>query len=232
MIVNDVITGIIAILIGYLLGSISSAYIVTRLKTGKDIRKLGGGNAGARNVYHEVGLWPAIIVGIFDAGKGILAVYIALLLLGAPAKELAKSDLAFQLFILATGLAAVAGHMWPFYLNFKGGNGLATSLGVLAFIMTWELLIALAFVVLFVVFTRNPIFSINLSLLTVPISAWLIEKENHMIFVAFSIVLLLILILNFIPTFRTAIAKAGSRGYLFAELLRRDNTSKQKKKRR
>jgi glycerol-3-phosphate acyltransferase PlsY len=228
MIVNDTVTGIIAIIIGYLLGSISSAYIVTRLKTGKDIRKLGGGNAGARNVYHEVGLWQAIIVGVFDAGKGVLAVYIALLLLGAPAKELTKADPTFQMFILATGLAAVAGHMWPIYFGFKGGNGLATSLGVLAFVMTQELLIALAFVILFVVITRNPIFSINLSLLTVPISAWLMEKP--WLFVVFSIVLLLILILNFIPTARAAIAKAGSRGYLFAELLRRDNTGKKKKK--
>jgi hypothetical protein len=62
--------GILAIVIAYLLGSIPSAYIVTRIKTGKDIRKLGGGNAGARNVFHEVGPWAAVIVGIADFVKG------------------------------------------------------------------------------------------------------------------------------------------------------------------
>jgi len=70
MIVNEIITGLIAIVIAYLLGSINSAYIVTRLVTGKDIRQLGGGNAGGRNVFREVGFWAAVPVGIFDIGKG------------------------------------------------------------------------------------------------------------------------------------------------------------------
>ena len=74
MIVNEVITGIIAIIIAYLLGSIPAAYIVTRLATSKDIRQLGGGNAGARNVFREVGLGAAIPVAIFDVGKGAAAV--------------------------------------------------------------------------------------------------------------------------------------------------------------
>ena len=78
------INGIIAVVIAYLLGSIPSAYIVTRIKTGKDIRKLGGGNVGARNVFHEAGPWAAVIVGIADVGKGAGAVLIAGWLLGWP----------------------------------------------------------------------------------------------------------------------------------------------------
>ena len=77
MIVNDIITGIIAIIIGYLLGSIPSAYIATRLAAGKDIRQLGGSNVGGLNVYREVGIWPALAVGIVDLGKGAAAVAIA-----------------------------------------------------------------------------------------------------------------------------------------------------------
>ena len=80
MVVNEVITGIVVIVIGYLLGSIPSAYIAARLVTGKDIRQLGGGNVGGLNTYREVGIWPALAVGIVDLGKGAAAVAIHSLL--------------------------------------------------------------------------------------------------------------------------------------------------------
>ena len=117
MIVNEVITGFMVIVIGYLLGSINSAYIITRLLTGKDIRQLGGGNAGARNTLREVGLRAAIPVAIFDVGKGAASVAIAHWLLNIPLYEP-------NLFVLLAGVAAVAGHMWSIYLKFTGGNGL------------------------------------------------------------------------------------------------------------
>ncbi len=204
-----IVNGVIGLVVAYLLGSIPSAYIITRLATGKDIRRLGGGNVGARNVFHEVGLWAAIIVSVFDVGKGAAAVVIAGWLLGAP-----------QLFVLAAALAAVAGHMWPIYLKFTGGNGLATTLGVLSVLMTRELLIALAMTVILIVITRNPVLAVNISLLSVPVSAWFMEKSG--LFVVFSVVLLLILVLNFLPTFRAALAEAGSKENFFDELLRRE----------
>jgi glycerol-3-phosphate acyltransferase PlsY len=209
-----IVNGVIALVVAYLLGSIPSAYIITRLATGKDIRQLGGGNAGARNVFHEVGLWAAIIVGVFDVGKGAAAVAIASWLLGAP-----------QLFVLAAGLAAVAGHMWSIYLKFTGGNGLATTIGVLAIVMPWELLIVIALILIFTVITRNVVLSVNISLLSVPVSAWFLEKSGP--FVAFSVVLLLILVLNFLPTFRAALAEAGSKENFLNELLRRDKAKKE-----
>jgi len=228
MIVNDTITGITAIVIAYLLGSIPTAYIVTRLVTGKDIRKIGGGNVGARNVFHEVGKAAGIGVGIFDMAKGVAAVVIALWLLGAPAAKLVDAPQSHQMFILAAGLAAVVGHIWSVYLKFTGGNGLATSIGVLAMVMTWELLIALALVVLLVVFTRNPVLSLNISLLSVPITAWLLEKP--WLFIVFSIALLLIMIINFVPTARAALVKAGGGENLFADLFRRKRASKKKRR--
>ncbi len=209
-----IVNGVIALAVAYLLGSIPSAYIITRLATGKDIRRLGGGNVGARNVFHEVGLWAAIIVSVFDIGKGAASVAIASWLLGAP-----------QFFVLAAGLAAVAGHMWSIYLKFTGGNGLATTLGVLSVLMTRELLIALAIIVILIVITRNPVLSVNISLLSVPVSAGFLEKSG--LFVAFSVVLLLILVLNFLPTFRAALAEAGSKENFFNELLRREKAKKE-----
>ncbi len=121
-----IVNGIIAIIVAYLLGSIPAAYIITRLRTGKDIRQMGGGNVGARNVFREVGLGAAIAVGIFDVAKGAGAVVIAEWLLGWPHPFV----FGLGLFVLAAGLAAVAGHMWSIYLEFTGGNVLATFLGV------------------------------------------------------------------------------------------------------
>ena len=214
------VAGIIAIIIAYLLGAIPSAYIVTRLKTGKDIRKLGGGNVGARNVYHEVGLGAAIVVGIFDVAKGAGAVAVARLLLDAP-----------DFFVLGAGLAVVAGHIWSVYLKFTGGNGIATTIGVLSFLMTRELLIALAITILIIVITRNPILSVNISLLSVPVSAGFL-REPWLPHVVFSIALAILLVLHFLPTARAALAKAGSRENFAAELLRIDRAKKARKKTR
>ena len=210
------INGVIALIIAYLLGSIPAAYIVTRLATGKDIRQLGGGNVGARNVFREVGLGAAIPVAIFDVGKGAAAVAIAYWLLAAP-----------PLFVLATGLAVVAGHMRSIYLKFTGGNGLSPTIGVLSLLMSRELLITLALMLLFTVITHNTVLSLNISLLSVPVSAWFLEKS--WLLVAFSIVLLLILILNFLPTARAALAEAGSKENLVAELLRWNKTEKKER---
>lgn len=204
---------IIVVVLGYLLGSIPSAYIVTRLATGKDIRKLGSGNVGGNNVFREVGLKAAIPVAIFDVGKGIAAVAIAHWLLRVPLHEP-------QLFVLLAGIAAVAGHMWSAYLKFTGGNGLSATIGVLAIVMPWELLIVIALLLVLTAITRNLVLSVNISLLSVPISAWFLEKE--WLYVGFSIVVMIMLVLNFIPTARAALVKAGSRKSLFDELLRRN----------
>ncbi len=213
MIINEVVTGFMVIVIGYLLGSINSAYIITRLLTGKDIRQLGGGNAGARNTFREVGLRAAIPVAIFDVGKGAASVTIAHWLLSVPWHEP-------NLFVLLAGVAAVAGHMWSIYLKFTGGNGLGATIGVLAIVLPWPLLIVLGLMLVLTAITRNLVLSLNISLLSLPISAWFMEKS--WLYVAFGIVLLIIMILNFIPTARAAISKAGSRENLFAELFRRN----------
>ncbi len=201
--------GVIAVIIAYLLGSIPAAYIITRLRIGKDIRQLGGGNVGARNVYREVGLGAAIPVAVFDVGKGAAAVAIAYWWLAAP-----------PFFVMAAGLAAVAGHMWSIYLKFTGGNGLSATIGVLSVLMTRELVIVLGIMLVLTVITRNPVLSLNISLLSVPVSAWFLAKS--WLLVVFSIILLLMMVLHFLPTARAAMVKAGSKENLLAELLRRN----------
>jgi len=226
MIVNE----IIAIVIGYLLGSIPSAYIAVRLIKGKDIRQMGGGNVGARNAFQQAGRGAGVAVGIFDVGKGAAAVAIAQWLLGVPlgAISIAQYSLgAPETFVLLAGLAAIAGHIWSIYLKFTGGNGLATTIGVLAVLMPTELLITLAITLILIVFTRNPVLSVNIGLISVPISTWLLEKSGLM--VTFTIIVLLMLVLHFLPTAMTAVAKAGSKQNLVNELLRRDKDKREER---
>jgi glycerol-3-phosphate acyltransferase PlsY len=220
MIVNDVITGIIAIIIGYLLGSIPSAYVITRLVKRKDIRKIGGGNVGARNVFVEVGKAAGIGVGVFDVVKGAGAVTLAAWLLKVERPEVWSTDIAW-LFVLGAGLAVVAGHIWSVYLKFTGGNGLATTIGVLAMLMTQELLIALPVMLLLWLITRNLILSVNLSLIAVPIFGWFLEKQSWLPIV-FPIVLVVVMLLHFFPRIIADFTRTGGFGNFVAELARRN----------
>ena len=223
MIDNEIIARIIPIVIGYLLGSIPSAYIAVRLIKGKDIRQMGGGNVGARNAFQQAGKRAGVAVGICDVGKGAAAVAIAQWLLGVPLGAISVAQYSLDepvTFVLLAGLAAIAGHIWSIYLKFTGGNGLSPTIGVLAVLMPTELLITLAITLILVIFTRNPVLSVNIGLISVPISTWLLEKSGLM--VTFTIIVLLMLVLHFLPTAATAVAKAGGKQNLLNELLRRD----------
>jgi glycerol-3-phosphate acyltransferase PlsY len=223
MIVNDVVTGIIAIIIGYLLGSIPSAYVITRLVKRKDIRKIGGGNVGARNVFVEVGKVAGVGVGVFDVVKGAGAVALATWLLKIESTEVWSTDAAW-LFVLGTGLAVVAGHIWSVYLKFTGGNGLATTIGVLVMLMTQEILIALVVMLLLWLITRNLILSVNLSLISVPISGWFLEES--WLSIVFPIVLVVVMLLHFFPRIVADFTRTGGLGNFVAELTRRNKTRK------
>ena len=176
---------------------------------------MGSGNGGANNVFREAGIKVAIPVAIFDVGKGTAAVFIAYRLLELP---LLKPDI----YVLLAALAAIAGHMWSVYLRFKGGNGLSTTFGALAIIMPWELLIVIGLLLILRVITRNLVLSTNLALISVPISAWFIDKS--WLLVGFSIVVAAILIIHFLPVAKAALAKAGNKENLTRELLRKNKS--------
>ena len=109
----------------YLMGSIPTGVIVGRLK-GIDVRKQGSGNVGATNVTRVVGKVPGLIVLVVDVLKGWVPVH----LLSSMAVGWGAS-LSLDLLKILFGLAAVAGHIWNPFLNFKGGKGVATALGIL-----------------------------------------------------------------------------------------------------
>ena len=197
------VNGVIAVVLGYLLGSIPSAYIATRVATGKDVRRLGGGNVGGLNVYREVGAIPAAVAGIVDLGKGAAAVAIAQWLLDVS-----------QPFVLAAAVAAVVGHNWMFWLKFSGGKGMGAAIGALVVLLPvygypWGLAIFFGIVLIPFVVTRNVALSMGVGLLSLPFIGWLGMKSTP--FIIFSIVLGLIILVKFIPTARLALARTGSK---------------------
>ncbi len=117
---------IIAILLGYLLGSFLPAYFISRMVLVVDIRKLSTKHAGTTNVYRNVGLWPAVLTALYDTSKGVLAFKLASLL-----------HLSEQI-CFVSAMASVAGHMFPFYLQFRGGRGAATTVGILLYFLWTE----------------------------------------------------------------------------------------------
>jgi len=198
-----VVNEIIAVVIGYLLGSIPSAYIATRIATGKDIRQMGGGNVGGLNTFREVGFIASVPVAIVDLGKGAAAVAIAYWLLDVP-----------QLFVMLAGLAAVIGHMWMVFLKFSGGKGMGTTFGALAVLLPvygyWQgLAILFGIILIPFVITRNVALSMGTGLVALPFIAWLGMQSGP--FVIWSIAIGIIIAIKFLPTARAAWAKAETK---------------------
>lgn len=109
--------GKFAYLIGtYLIGGIPFGYLFVRIFKGIDVRTVGSGNIGATNVYRAGGIWIALLTGVFDVLKGFLPTYFALKLFGIN-------------FAAVTGVVAILGHSFTIYMKFKGGKGVATTVG-------------------------------------------------------------------------------------------------------
>ena len=114
------------ILISYLIGSIPTAYIFVRLLKGQDIRSFGSGNVGATNASRIIGRGWGITVLALDVLKGYIAVALVGGLLAAKVTSLSA-----EMFQITLGVASVIGHVWTVFLKFKGGKGVACTLGVL-----------------------------------------------------------------------------------------------------
>lgn len=137
---------IIAIgLISYLIGSINSSILISKAVTGKDIRKSGSGNAGATNMLRTMGKKYASITLIIDILKGVVALIIARLMQGLGVEPWAE---------YIAGVCVVLGHNFPVFFGFKGGKGVATSLGVVM-MLDWKIGLAVLIIALAVMATTR-----------------------------------------------------------------------------
>jgi glycerol-3-phosphate acyltransferase PlsY len=130
---ETIVWSVILVAIGYLLGSVPTAYLVGRWTRDIDLRRYGSGTVSGSMVWEHVARWAIVPVGLFDVAKAAFPTWLALRLgLGAPVAA-------------ASGLAAVAGHNWPIFLHFTGGRGLGTFLGVLLVLFPLGVVWMLAF---------------------------------------------------------------------------------------
>lgn len=131
------------LLLSYFIGAIPFSYLVTRFATGQDIRYVGEGNVGARNVWHTAGPLYGLIAGVLDVSKGFVVFQLA--------SRMASSELTFY----AAGAAAILGHGFPFLLRGRGGKGISVAMGFLLGIIPRPLLIGAILLGLTWTITRN-----------------------------------------------------------------------------
>jgi glycerol-3-phosphate acyltransferase PlsY len=165
------------IILSYLVGSIPTSIIVSKLSHGIDIREHGSGNAGGTNVMRVLGWKKGLLVIILDALKGAVAVvFVARLHYGGlPFQNVSPFD-DFTLVQIIAGIAAVIGHIWTVFAGFRGGKGIATALGMLIMIVTVDMLVALGIFIIVVTISRYVSLGSILAALSVPLT--LIFREN------------------------------------------------------
>lgn len=171
--------------LSYLFGSTPTAYLIFKRKKGGDIRKYGYKNMGTLNIYHLLGPFHAFITFLVDAVKGAVPIWIAQSL------EINGSGM------ILCSLMAIAGHNWPIFLNFRGGKGVATSLGIMMVLMKRQLLLWLILVAVFFSLIKNFSFSIGLGFTLIPLSSWWMHEPSYIVYL--SILIPLLMLLRFFP---------------------------------
>jgi acyl phosphate:glycerol-3-phosphate acyltransferase len=184
----------IAVVCGYLLGSIPAAYIAGRLRKGIDIRTVGSKNMGTLNVYYEVGPIEGILVLLIDVCKGVGAILLVRYLLGIPLIS------TFDLTTGITAVAAVLGHIFPVFLKFRGGKGGATAVGILAFLMPKAIPFFVAVAAIALAITHNFTFCYSIAFIAFPFAARFIYHSMPLVY--FSIGLPVFVLINYVPRLR------------------------------
>jgi len=177
---------LIIAIIAYLLGSIPFGFVLVKLFRGEDVRSTGSGNIGATNVARTGSKGLAIATLALDALKGAVAVLLARFM--APA---AGSPLPYM---AVAALAAVLGHLFPVWLRFKGGKGVATALGVFLVLFPKAVLVSLAIFILIVAATRYVSLGSILAAVAFPVAAYFLASPEWQTLLPASAISLLIVI--------------------------------------
>jgi glycerol-3-phosphate acyltransferase PlsY len=156
---------VLILIAAYLLGSIPFGYLIVRAKAGGDVRETGSGGTGATNVTRRAGKSAGVLTLLLDAGKGLLAIYLA--------RKFLTPDYGINWWVAAAAVLAVAGHCFPVWLGFRGGKGVATGVGV--FLGLAPLAVALAAVVFIIIVGATRYVSLGSIAATIamPVCVWL-----------------------------------------------------------
>jgi glycerol-3-phosphate acyltransferase PlsY len=178
---------LLVICVAYLLGSIPFGYVIVRLKKGDDVRTIGSGGTGATNVSRRAGKAAGVATLLLDALKGAAAVLIAKVVLGWPvglayelvvrphnySQPMAPTVPDAYWWIAAAGVAAIVGHIFPVWLRFRGGKGVATGAGV--FVVLAPIAVGFAAVIFLVIVWSTRYVSLGsiVAAATIPLFIWL-----------------------------------------------------------
>lgn len=154
--------------IAYLLGSIPFGFLLVRLFGGGDVRREGSGNIGATNVTRVAGAVPGLLTLLLDAGKGILAVWLASKWSGGSIR-----------WITAAAVAAVVGHMFSVWIGFRGGKGVATGMGVILLICPKAIVTAAVLWFVVLIFWRYVSLASVSAAAAMPIFIYLLYAPGH-----------------------------------------------------
>ena len=171
---------IILTILSYLLGSVPSGFLVGS-SAGVDVRSAGSGNIGATNVARTLGWRKGLLTLIFDVAKGFLPVLAAYLLDLGPAAA------------AAAGLAAFAGHLYPVFLKFRGGKGVATAAGVYAGVMPLGILVLLGVFALVILASRRVSPASMAAAAAGPVAAWALSYPVETVWLNLVIAFLVVL---------------------------------------
>jgi acyl phosphate:glycerol-3-phosphate acyltransferase len=201
------LVSLLVIAVAYLLGSIPVGYLLVRLFRHQDIRAVGSGNIGATNVLRSGGTGLGTATFVLDALKGASAVYIGGLIgiLLAPDAQLRNMQ-------ALAALSAVIGHVFPVWLRFKGGKGVATGFGVFLVAAPTSALGAIAVFALVLLLTRYVSLASILGAASFPLFAWmLVRGERPPFYIAVQFAVSLLIIAKHYPNIRRLLAGTESR---------------------
>ena len=183
---------IIVAIIAYLIGSINFSVIISKKMAGFDVREKGSGNAGTTNMLRSVGKKAAAITLVCDILKGVVAILIAMFI--GNIVEGSNSALLVQI----AGIAVILGHTFPIFFKFKGGKGVATSLGVLI-MSNWQIgLICLVFALILMALTQMVSVGSIAAAILYPVLTLFIP-QNYIVpgnYIIYSIVLAVLIVFN------------------------------------
>ena len=179
----NLIHGVSSLLIGYLFGCFQTSYFISKLVSKKDIREMGSGNAGASNVTSELGWKYGILTGVLDVLKAFIPTQLVLYIFPETFQQL-------DIMVLA-GTGAVLGHIYPFFLDFRGGKGVACYIGMLLAI-DWQIGIAviIGLILLTIITDYVSIGSISLYII-IPVLAYT-SNDYSIIVIRCTMVLLIV----------------------------------------
>lgn len=159
---------LLVVIIAYLIGSIPFGYLIVRAKSGGDVRDTGSGGTGATNVSRNAGKAAGVLTLILDALKGAMAIIIAKLILNGDNTDW---------LIAAAAIAVIVGHIFPVWLKFRGGKGVAPGVGVFLALSPFAVLCAGVIFVAVVALTKYVSLGSILAAATIPLFVWLFVLE-------------------------------------------------------